>query len=243
MGQCPVSIPFTMSEQRLIIAIDGPAASGKSTLACLLSEELKIPAVNSGLFYRAFTWAVVRAGTDVAAAAEVHRVVSQTEVDAEFSDPPGEVVLPGEFPQEVLRSAAVNVCVAAVSAYPFVRERVNGELHRLASLSDCIVEGRDIGTFVFPRTPFKIYLEAPVDVRARRRNAQGEQDNLATRDAADRQRVAAPLRPADDAEVICVADKSPSEVLAAALECLAEKNLKRPFSSQYKIHRKVTAEI
>lgn len=209
-----------------IIAIDGPAASGKSTLASLLADELGIVAVNSGLFYRAFTWAVLEAKISPSAEQEIKALVASLELAVTFHKNHIQLAIRGNERPLDLRSGKVNATVATVSAHPFVRDRVNRELQHLAAHGPCIVEGRDIGTAVFPDTPFKLFLDAPIQIREKRRLAQGEADDIAARDAADTNRAMSPLQSAADAAVITVADKSPAEVLAAALRLLEERGMR-----------------
>ncbi len=187
---------------KTVIAIDGPAASGKSSVARELSVRLDIAYVNSGTFYRALTWWVLHEGADPNSVKEVSDVIAATELRSGFNGPIAFLLLNGTEATPHLRDNEVNRNVSAVSRVSLVREHLMTHLHRLASEKNVVMEGRDIGSVVFPDTPYKFYIDASPEVRVQRRQAQGQHDEIATRDRIDSSRPNAPLIIAEDALVI-----------------------------------------
>jgi cytidylate kinase len=169
-----------------VIAIDGPAASGKSSAAKKLARRLGFSYVNSGAMYRAITWELLRQLIDPA----------RTENGESF------IRINSQIPDIQLRDIEVNQNVSPVSAIPAVRELISTRLHNLAEGRNVVMEGRDIGTAVFPETPHKFYLDASPEIRRRRRAAQGQNDSIEHRDKIDSTRRAAPLAIAADAHVL-----------------------------------------
>jgi CMP/dCMP kinase len=208
-----------------VIAIDGPAASGKSSAARGLADQLGFSYINTGAMYRALTWHVLRRGTDPQSANAVVSLLSTTTIRAGFENRRSFIEIDGTRPYEELREESVNRSVSSVSSVPAVRDRLVAEFRGLAALGDCVVEGRDIGSVVFPETPYKFYLDASPEVRQRRRNAQGQQDEVATRDRIDSSRHTAPLTIARDATVIDTSALDLEEVIGAVLLSLSEKGL------------------
>jgi cytidylate kinase len=193
-----------------VIAIDGPAASGKSTVARRVAAELGYLYVDSGAVYRAVAWKVlaeaVNAGDPVAVEALMRRVTIAFEVVGGAAH----VRINGCDPGAALRSERVGEGVSEVAAVPAVRDRVTAALRGLRGLGGLVMEGRDIGTVVFPDARHKVYLDASAEERTRRRHAelQGGADmqavraSLERRDGKDSGRPTAPLRVAPDAVVI-----------------------------------------
>lgn len=206
---------------RIVIAIDGPAASGKSSVAKGLAEQLGIFYVNSGAMYRAVTWHILHSGIDPNNGVEVMNAMLATDLHSTFEDRRSVIQIDGFRPGEELRDPRVNRSVSAVSAVPAVRERLVREFHRLACEHDCVVEGRDIGSVVFPNTPYKFYLDASPEVRQQRRSAEGEHDEVTARDRVDSSRNTAPLTIAPDATVLDTTHLDLAEVIAAIHEKLA----------------------
>lgn len=207
----------------MIVAIDGPAGSGKSTTAAEVARRLGYLHVDSGAFYRALTYALIQAGTpedrwDGLTTEEL----DQLEVRGERRD--GDtgsereadirIRVAGEIVEEELRSSDVNSCVSHVARIPAVREWLLGRLRDLALNADVVVDGRDIGTVVFPDAGTKVFLVADPEVRATRRLAQQgvedpdrdtlleEVNRLRDRDRQDSEREVAPLRAAADAVTV-----------------------------------------
>lgn len=185
-----------------IIAIDGPAASGKSSVARELARRLGFIYVNSGAMYRTLTWLVLDRGISAHDTAAIERLAENAPLSCELRDHDVVVLIDGIDPEPFLREDRVNDNVSLISSVPRVREILVDQLRRYAETSDLVMEGRDIGSVVFPETPFKFYIDASPEIRLRRREAQGQRDQISTRDAADSSRRASPLIIAEDAHVI-----------------------------------------
>lgn len=210
-----------MSEE-LVIAIDGPGGVGKSTASRLVAEHLGLSHLDTGAFYRAATVAVLEAGADPALEPEVVSVVSGRRIDHRDS----RTYLNGRDVSVDIRSDAVNEAVSAVSAHPRLRARmveaqqrwVHGRGRR------AVVEGRDIGTVVFPQAQVKVFLDADPEVRAARRlgESQGSADTITRalhrRDRLDSSRAASPLRPAEDATIIDTTNLTIDQVVDRILD-------------------------
>ena len=196
-----------------VVAIDGPSASGKSTVARRVAQALGWLYVDSGALYRGVTWLALRDGLDTGDGEAMARLVQ--EIDISFFVSEGAVCsrIHGVQRGDELRTESINAHVSPVAVVPEVREYVVRWLRDMRSLGDLVVEGRDIGTVVFPDSPFKFYLDASPEERARRRPLEmtgGEDttdvarvgDSLKRRDQIDSSRKTAPLRVADGASVI-----------------------------------------
>ena len=190
------------SSSHTVIAIDGPAASGKSSVACELARRLGYIYVNSGAMYRAMTWLVLERGIDPADANAIARLAESAPLRCELRDRDSLMLIDGVDPEPFLREDRVNDNVSLVSSVPRVREILVAQLRRYAEINDLVMEGRDIGSVVFPETPFKFYIDASPEIRLRRREAQGQRDRISARDEADSSRRASPLIIAEDAHVI-----------------------------------------
>ena len=208
-----------------VVAIDGPAASGKSTVARKVAEALGFVFVNSGAMYRAFTWWTLENGIDCADRDAVLRLLDNTRIETIERDGAGAVAVGGREPGDEIHSAAVNAHVSPISAYPEVRERLVAEQRACAERSEVVMEGRDIGSVVFPDTPFKFYIDASPEVRAQRRRDQGQEDSIRDRDRQDSTRKTAPLKVAEGAVVIDSSEMGIAEVVEAVLARLAENGL------------------
>lgn len=200
-----------MSAATHVVAIDGPSASGKSTTAREVATRLGLVHLNSGLLYRAITWSALRDGWIGAPGFDRRLAAVRIELDP---DPPTfRLKVDGERPGPWLQSAEVTARVSEVSARAAVRERVNRALRAAADEAGLVVDGRDIGTAVFPDAFLKIFLTASAEERARRRLAErraeareddedeltAEADRLRERDRYDASRVIDPLARAEDA--------------------------------------------
>jgi cytidylate kinase len=199
------------------IAIDGPAASGKSTLGLRLAEELGYLYFDTGVMYRALTWVVLQRRIPLEDALNISRLAEQLDIDVR---PPSQVDgraydiwVDGEDVTWEIRSPGVDANVSLVSEYPGVRKALSAQQRRIGLRGKVVMVGRDIGTVVLPEADLKIYLEASVEERARRRHceliARGENENYAhtleamrRRDLIDSTRAIAPLRPAPDAIIL-----------------------------------------
>ena len=185
-----------------VVAIDGPAASGKSSVARELARQIGFEYVNSGAMYRAVTWHVLQHAITPGDSAAVARLVETARIDCDLDKNGSRILIDGVDPSKHLRDDRVNEEVSLVSSVPRVREILVEKMRAYAKEHDVVMEGRDIGSVVFPETPFKFYIDASPDVRLRRRTAQGQRDQIAARDRADSSRRASPLIIAEDAHVI-----------------------------------------
>jgi CMP/dCMP kinase len=206
-----------------LIAIDGPAASGKSTVAQDLARRLRFAYVNSGALYRAVTWHMLQGPIDVRDPVAIANEIQQTQIDCDLHEGESRVRINGIDPAAHLRDDNVNAAVSLVSSVRRVREILGQKMRAYARRHDVVMEGRDIGSAVFPHTPFKFYIDASHDVRERRRHAQGEHDEIAARDRIDSSREAAPLVIAADADVIDTSHLTIDRVVGEILRRLQEK--------------------
>ncbi|WP_422746583.1 (d)CMP kinase [Mycobacterium sp. WMMD1722] len=210
----------------LVIAVDGPAGTGKSSVSRGLARALGARYLDTGAMYRIVTLAVLRAGIDPADADAVAAAADTVELSVGYDPDHDRSYLAGEDVSSEIRGDAVTRAVSAVSAVPRVRARLVELQRTLATGPDSVVvEGRDIGTVVLPEAPVKIFLTASAEERARRRNdqniANGLADDYATvladvqrRDHLDSTRAVSPLRAAQDALVVDTSDMSEPEVVA-----------------------------
>jgi cytidylate kinase len=198
-----------------VIAIDGPAASGKSSVAKRIARDLGWLHVNTGNHYRTITWAVLDAGIDVRDTVAVAACAQSLPLTFAVED--GHVIIQVNgrtLTDEELTSAPVAGAVSLVAQVREVRERLVNEQRALAQRGPLVMEGRDIGSVVFPDTPNKFYIDARPEVRNARRRQQGLEDNLVARDKMDSERANAPLVEAGDAQRIDSSDLTIDEVVA-----------------------------
>jgi 3-phosphoshikimate 1-carboxyvinyltransferase len=205
-----------------VVAIDGPAGTGKTTVASAVAGLLGGTRLDTGAFYRSATLLAHRAGVDPGDGPGIRALLDHA--DLGYAD--GAMRIDGEDVSEAIRTPEVNAAVSAVSAHPIVREALVRIQRRWAAGADrvTVVEGRDIGTVVFPDARLKVYLDARPEVRAARRAREAGTDTaeearrLAARDALDSGRTASPLRPAGDAWHLDTSDLSVDEVVAAIVD-------------------------
>lgn len=208
-----------------IVAIDGPAASGKSSVALEVARRLGFSYVNSGAMYRAITWQVLQHGIDPENAAAVAALAESTRIECDLENDQSRIRVDGIDPTDSLRDDGVNQNVSVVSSVPRVREILVEKMRAYAVDRDVVMEGRDIGSVVFPGTPFKFYVDAAQEVRSHRRAAQGQRDQIAARDYADSSRRASPLVVAADADVIDSSDLTIDEVVSEIVRRCQRKGL------------------
>ncbi len=190
------------AEAHLVIAIDGPAASGKSSVARALARRLGYLYVNTGAMYRAITWHIVAAGLDTSDPAAVLPVFEKADVRCGTRGLESEILIDGKDPTPHLLDEAVIANVSNIATIPEVRARLVALQRAYSAEADLVMEGRDIGTAVFPETPYKFYIDASPEVRAQRRSRQGIADTISARDRQDSTRRVSPLTIAEDAHVI-----------------------------------------
>jgi len=199
--------------QKLIIAIDGPVGSGKSTVARRVAELLGYIYLDSGAMYRAVAWKALRDGVSLDAEEKLTAVARATRIDLVSDDGGFRVLVDGTDVTDAIRSAAVAQAASKVAVNGGVRAVLVAEQRRAAACGGVVMEGRDIGTVVFPDADLKIFLDASVEVRAERRRLQyaqkGEQlefsevlEQVRQRDRRDRERAVSPLVRAQDAVLV-----------------------------------------
>ncbi|SEH79650.1 cytidylate kinase [Mycolicibacterium rutilum] len=219
----------------LVVAIDGPAGTGKSTVSRGLARALGARYLDTGAMYRIVTLAVLRAGADLADAQAVAAVAQGAELAVGYDPDEDRSYLDGQDVSAEIRGDAVTKAVSAVSAVPAVRTRLVDLQRALAGGQDSVVvEGRDIGTVVLPDADVKIFLTASAEERARRRNSQnvaaGLPDDYESvladvqrRDHLDSTRAVSPLRPADDAVVVDTSAMTQTEVIEHLKQLVRER--------------------
>ena len=191
----------------MIIAIDGPSASGKSTTAKGVAEKLGITHLDTGAMYRTVTWGLKKAAIHPSNDKKVQDFLKDLEI---FFDASNHIWLNGEDVSVEIRTGDISSRVSAVSAIPEVRERMVKIQRQIAGKKDCVLEGRDIGTVVFPDAEYKFFLVADTEIRAKRRLLDLERigesstlaeliDDIERRDAIDSSRDHSPLLQAEDA--------------------------------------------
>ncbi|MFN5835060.1 MAG: (d)CMP kinase, partial [Akkermansiaceae bacterium] len=210
------------------IAIDGPAASGKSTMARAIASRLGIIMVNSGAMYRAVTWKILSEGIDPRNTPVILSLLNEIEITCGDDGLMSTILIDGVNPEPYLRNPEINDNVSAVSAIPEVREKLVTLQRDYLNRTHVVMEGRDIGSVVFPETPFKIYIDADPEVRNRRRSGDGEEDSVAKRDAADSSRKTAPLKIADGATVLDTSKLTIEEAIETAIDILRKQGFPMP---------------
>ncbi len=213
------------------IAIDGPAASGKSTLARALAGRLGLIMVNSGAMYRAVTWKILSEKIDPKDSPAVVERLRHMEIKGGHDGLLSTISIDGQDPTPFLRDPEINANVSTISAIPQVRDRLVALQRDYLESTHVVMEGRDIGSVVFPDTPFKIYIDADPAVRSERRSDDGEVDSVEKRDAADSSRKTAPLKIADGATLLDTSKLSPEGVVDAAINILRKQGFPIPRKS------------
>jgi cytidylate kinase len=186
----------------IVIAIDGTSASGKSTNAKLVAEALGYVYVDTGAMYRTLAWHCLKNRIDVSDDKAVAAACRKWKTSLVCVEDRVRLLVGGYFPEKEIRTAETSAAVPHVAAVPKVREWMVKRQRECVQFGNLVMEGRDIGTNVFPETEFKFYLDAKLEERSRRREADGVQENLAARDQRDSQRAVAPLMIALGAKVI-----------------------------------------
>ena len=212
---------------RSVIAIDGPAASGKSSVARELARKLRFVYVNSGAMYRAITWFVLDRGINPRDGEAIASAVGRARIECDLHDDSSRLFIDGTDPETHLRDVRVNEGVSMVSSVPRVREILVEKMRSYARDYDVVMEGRDIGSVVFPQTPYKFYIDASPEIRSQRRAAQGQADQIAARDRADSSRSASPLTVSEDARVIDSSALTIEQVVEEILQLLEAQGLAR----------------
>jgi len=211
----------------MVIAIDGPAGAGKSTVARALAERLGLTYLDSGAMYRSVALAALRAGADVDDVEALGRLAESLELELDGDH----ITLDGDDVSEAIRASEVTTAASRVSVHSPVREAMVARQRALISSADYVAEGRDIGTVVSPDSPLKVYLTASDSERARRRAAEtGERtvqvlSDQAERDDRDRSREHGALKLADDAVRIDTTGLDVDDVVERVAEIARERGL------------------
>jgi cytidylate kinase len=219
--------------RRGIVAIDGPAGAGKSTVAKFLARQFGLLTLETGAMYRAFALKALRAGVSLDESSGLESLAAQTTIRLEQGEEENRVLLDGEDVTGSIRSRAVTDAASKVSVFPAIRAWMVSLQQKLAAAGGVVMEGRDIGTVVFPEADVKIFLDAAPEVRGRRLYKQtgakaGAQPETVTRDLRarderDRNRADSPLKPAPDAVLLDSTDLSLDEVIEKASAIVAAK--------------------
>ncbi len=208
-----------------VIAVDGTAASGKSTFSRSLAERLGFTYINTGAMYRGVTWYLFQHGVALNDPAAVARALAAAGVETGLVNGELSFRVAGIDPLPYAREARVNEGVSLVAQVPEVRKTLVAEQQKLGREAPLVMEGRDIGSVVFPHTPYKFYLDANAAVRAQRRDLQGEADVIEQRDRIDSSRKTSPLIRVSDAFFIDTSDLTVEEMVRIALRHLATRGL------------------
>jgi cytidylate kinase len=220
--------------KKLIIAIDGPVGSGKSTIGKRLAERLGYLYVDTGAMYRAVTWKALKAGLSLEDADALTELAERSRITLEGEPERLRVLIDGQDVTAEIRSPEISRATSIISTVPGVRRAMVAEQQRMGRAGGVVLEGRDIGTVVFPDADVKFYLDASVEVRARRRFeelvAKGNQVTFEEifrqtieRDQRDEEREAAPLRQAEDAIYVDSSDLTAEQVVERMLQFVRKK--------------------
>ena len=193
---------MTLKKHPIVIAIDGTSASGKSTNAKLVAMALGYVYVDTGAMYRTLAWHCLKNRIDVSDDKAVAAACRKWKTSLVCVDAKVRLLVDGHFPEKEIRLPETAAAVSHVAAIPQVRKWMVKRQRECIQFGNLVMEGRDIGTNVFPETDFKFYLDAKLEERSRRRAADGVQENLAARDQRDSQRAVAPLMIGLGAKVI-----------------------------------------
>lgn len=212
--------------QPIVIAIDGTSASGKSTNAKLVAKALNFVHVDTGAMYRTLAWYCLQHHIDVENPKAVATACRRWKTALRCVEGHVQLTVDGYYPEQEIRTAEVSAAVSHVAVVPKARNWMKKTQRDCIRFGNLVMEGRDIGTNVFPETDFKYFLDAHLEERSRRRAADGIQENLAARDQRDSQRKAAPLMIALGAKVInnsnLTSDQTSSLIIADVKKKLTE---------------------
>ncbi len=226
----------------MIIAIDGPSGAGKSTVAKAVARRLGFSCLDTGAMYRAVAWQALHDGIDLADEEALGRIAREFEISFahEAGDPiPRRVAIGGVDVTDDIRTSEIDRAVSPVAAHPAVRSALVAQQQRIGRAGDYVVEGRDIGTAVFPESPIKVFLTASAAERARRRVSQNERRGIGgtdyeqvladimRRDEVDSSREASPLKPARDAVQLDSTGRTIDQIIDRICQIAAERGVSR----------------
>lgn len=216
----------------IIVAIDGPAGAGKGTITKKVGEKLGLINIDTGAMFRCVTLNVLQEGIKTEQENQIKEMLDKIDIDLKES---GEVFLNGQDVSKKIREDEVNRFVSPVSVIPIVRKKLLELQRKMAQGKNIIMEGRDIGTVVFPNADVKIYLDASAEERAKRRMKQNQEKgikgsyeevlkNIINRDKTDSTREVAPLKKAEDAIYMDTTNMTIDETVDKIVEIIKEKN-------------------
>ncbi len=219
---------------KINIAIDGPAGSGKSTIAKRIARDYNILYLDTGAMYRACGLAAIRKNVDLQSEEQVCALIGELSLTVEYRDGVQHTILDGEDVSEKIRTPEISMAASTVSRYPCVRVKLVEKQREIAEKMSCVLDGRDIGSFVLPAADYKFYLTASVEVRAKRRfdelvakgmtvDFEQLKEEISARDLQDSTREFAPLKRADDAILVDTSALTIEEVLACLKRKIQEK--------------------
>lgn len=207
---------------KILIAIDGPAASGKSTTAKILAEKLKIGYLDTGAMYRAITLKFLTKNVELENHAEIQRLLDSTEISLNYSNQGLKVLLDKKDVSETIRTPEINKAISKISNIPEVRRKMVALQRHIGQTGSWVIDGRDIGTVVFTNADLKIFMFACAEVRAKRRLIEYEKKGISAsfekvvneirkRDEYDSTRQNSPLKPAEDSILLDTSELSLEE--------------------------------
>ena len=208
----------SQSARPIVIAIDGTSASGKSTNAKIVAKSLGYVYVDTGAMYRTLAWYCLKSGIDVHDAKAVAAVLRKWKTRLACVDHKAILLVDDYYPEKEIRTGETSAAVPHVAAIPKVRDWMKKIQRECIMFGNLVMEGRDIGSHIFPETDFKFYLDACINERSRRRTSEGVNEDLAARDQRDSQRAAAPLMIPLGARIIITSGMTPEQTSAILLE-------------------------
>jgi len=207
----------------IVIALDGTSASGKSTNAKLVAKALGYTYVDTGAMYRSLAWYCLEKEVDLENDKAIASLCRRWKTELKNEGGHIRLYVDGYFPEKEIRTAETSAAVPVVAAVPAVRKWMKAKQRDCIEFGDLVMEGRDIGSNVFPDTDFKFYLDAALDERSKRRAADGVDENLAERDKQDSQRASAPLMIPLGAKVINNSEMTADETSTLIINDVREK--------------------
>lgn len=227
-----------MNESVTVIAIDGPSASGKSTVSKLVAKMFGYNYVDSGAMYRAVTWKAIEDNLDVADTEQVVALVHRVRIEFQIVDREARMLIDGVYPGNAVREPRVAEKVSIIAAIPEVRQVLVAQQRSLTQFGSLVMEGRDIGSVVFPDTPHKFYIDANPEERAKRRqkdfaamkisaSTEGVAKALQQRDKLDSQRAVAPLQIALGAVVVDNSQNTAEQTAQIIVDHVKKPGLRR----------------
>jgi cytidylate kinase len=214
---------FELMKHPIVIAIDGTSASGKSTNSKLVAKALGFTHVDTGAMYRALAWYCLRQKVDLHNPKAIAAACRAWKTELQCVEHQVHLLVDGYYPGREIRSTEVSGAVPHIASVPKVREWMKKKQQECIKFGNLVMEGRDIGTNVFPETDYKYFLDAHLEERSRRRAAEGVEENLAARDERDSQRATSPLMIALGAKVINNSQMTSAETSSLIIEHLKQR--------------------